>query len=179
VVTAYLLPLVISEPSGAPNNRVCSPYARCTEASISVAPYRLSVSKEERRPRNLDSTELLSAECRAKTFLASSLNVSIHSSMVFLNENMRTINPPTRGQYQSTGNVGATYLPELVPNDKSNSSYTGYGSFLLCSRALRARSVKAPRIPPPSRTRRRVPAVGGFNRTFSSNCKRQSGQCDS
>ena len=95
VVTATFGPDIPALDSLKPKRAVSDPNASFTHASISAAPYKLSVSREDRKPYIFANTQLPKDWRGRKTRFASCLNMVMHSSMSRRKRNMSTMRPPT------------------------------------------------------------------------------------
>jgi hypothetical protein len=95
VVTANFGPDIPAIDSLKPKRAVSDPNASFTHASISAAPYKLSVSREARKPYIFANTQLPKDWRGRKTRFASCLKMVMHSSMSRRKRNISTIRPPT------------------------------------------------------------------------------------
>ena len=94
VVTATFGPDIPASDSMKPKRAESDPNASFTHASISAAPYKLSVSREDRKPYILVNTQLPNDWRGRKTRFASCLKIVMHSSMSRRKRNISTIRPP-------------------------------------------------------------------------------------
>jgi hypothetical protein len=95
VVTATFGPDIPASDSMKPKRAVSEPNASFTHASISAAPYKLSVSREDRKPYIFANAQFLNDWRGRKTRFASCLKMVMHSSMSRRKRNISTMRPPT------------------------------------------------------------------------------------